>query len=201
MTTDVRSPGGWLTLLNSRVSRWLVVGAVAVGGGGGAVAIYGNFQGAQAAFYCEGLIPSTTKNTVAVSCLNPLPNDMSGAILPDAENIIVVNSNTAPATRLNIGTAASATAAVVGTSTAANVGSGITLDGAKRILSLSQTGGLTAQSAHGVAPIVLAPRNDTNGKRFLNLTLQRGSGATVSGEAPAYFRIKIVPCSLANVGC
>jgi hypothetical protein len=201
MTTNVPSPGGWLTLMNSRISRWLVVGALAVTGGGGALAVYGQFQGAQAAWYCEGALTTATKNTVAYSCLNPLPNDMTGAILPDAENIIIVNENTAPATRLNIGTATTATSAGVGTAAAANVASGVLLEGAKRILTLSQTGALTAQGIHGVTPITLAPRNDTHGKRYLNFTFQRRSGATVSGEAPAYIRIKVVPCTLSGVGC
>ena len=199
---DAPSPGGWLTLLNSRVTRWLVIGAIAVTGGGGAVAIYGEFQGAQAEHYCEFAVPSATTNTVAASCLNPLPNGITGAILPTADNIIYVNEVPAPVTRLNIGTAASATTAIKGTAALANVASGFVISTAKEIHTLANTGALTAHSANGITPILLAPRDDANGKRYLNFTWTRGgTGATVSGEAPLIVRIKIVPCNLDGVGC
>jgi hypothetical protein len=202
MVTDVRSPGGWLTLLNSRIARWLVVGALATTGGGGAVAVYGTLQGAQAEHYCEFSIPSATTDTVAASCLNPLPNGITGAILPIPENIIYVNEVPAPVTRLNIGTAASASTAIKGTSTLSNVASGVVLSAAKELFTLANTGALTANGASGITPILLAPRDDTNGKRYLNFTWTRaGSGQTVSGEDPVLVRIKIVPCTLDGVGC
>lgn len=200
--TDVPSPGGWLTLLNSRITRWLVIGAIATTGGGGAVAIYGDFQGAQAEHSCEFTVPSGTTNTVVASCLNPLPNGITGAILPLAENFIYVNEVPAPVTRLNIGTATGPLVAIKGTSALANVASGVVLSAAKELHTLANTGALTANNANGITPILLAPRDDTHGKRYLNLTWTRGgTGATVSGEDPVVVRIKIVPCNLDGVGC
>lgn len=194
----ILAPGGWSTLLNAKITKAILIGSLLLGGG--VSSIYGTSQGAQASWFCEAALVSATKNTVAYSCLNPLPNGWSGAILPVASNFIMVNEATAPATRLNIGTAAASTTVIKGTAALANVASGVVL-GAKEILTLANTGALTAHSANGLAPIVLAPRNDTNGKRFLNFSFQRGSGATVSGEAPAYIHIEVVPCNLNGVGC
>lgn len=202
MVNDVRSPGGWLNLLNSRITRWLVVGALATTGGGGAVAIYGQLQGAQAEHYCEFTVPSAATDTVAASCLNPLPAGMTGVILPIPENIVYVNEVPSPVTRLNIGTAASASTAIKGTSALANVASGVTLNVAKELYTLANTGALAPNAAAGITPILLAPRDDTFGKRFLNVTWTRGgSGQTVSGEDPVLVRIKIVPCNREGVGC
>lgn len=198
---DAPAPGGWQKLLNSRITRWLVVGALVTTGGGGAVAFYGQFQGAQAEHFCEFTIPSATTDTVAASCLNPLPNGMTGAIMADSENMIYINEAPAPVTRLNIGTAASPTTAIKGTAALANVASGVVLS-AKEMVTLAQTGALTAPSAAGITPILLAPRDDTHGKRYLNFTWTRGgSGQTVSGEAPVVVRIKVIPCNLNGVGC
>jgi hypothetical protein len=202
MTNDVASPGGWLNLLNTRVGRWLVVGALAVsGGGGGAVSIYGYFQGGKAAQVVEARLVSSTKDTVTYSVLNPLPNDESGAIMPTYTNGIWINENTAPATRLNICTAASASTVCASTSTLANVASGVVLGGAKRFIPLSTTGAVAIATSHGVAPIILAPRNDTSGKRYLNFTFTRGSGATASGGAAAVVHIEITPCNVLGAGC
>lgn len=201
MTTDVRSPGGWLTLLNTRISRALVVGALAVTGGGGVATVYGLFQGAQAEQYCEFSVPTATTDSVAVYCLNPLPNGMTGAILPDAQSIVYVNEVPSPVTRLNIGTATGASVAIKGTATLANVASGIVLSTAKELFTLANTGALTAHNAAGITPVLLAPR-DSTGRRYLNFTWTRGgTGLTSSGEAPVLVRIKIVPCNLEGVGC
>jgi len=198
MSTDVRSPGGWLNLLNARIARWLVIGTLALGGG--AVAIYGDFQGAQASFFCEATLESATANTVTYSCLNPLPEGVSGAILPTDTSGIYVAENTAPATRLNLGTSTGAAQQVVGTSTSANVASGILLSGARRWLPLSKTGAIAEATSHGASPVVLAPR-DSNGRKYLNATFKRGTGATVSGDPPAFIRIEVMPCNLDGVGC
>ncbi len=199
---DVPSKGGWLNLFNTRISKALVIGALAVTGGGGVAAVYGTFQGAQAEWYCEFNVPSATTDTVALSCLNPLPNGETGAVVPSPESTIFVNEVPSPAARLNIGTAAAATTAIKGTATLANVASGITLLAAKKMYTLANTGALTAHGANGITPILLAPRDDTHGKRYLNFTYTRGgSGQTVSGEAPVTVRIKIVPCNLNGVGC
>ncbi len=214
---DVKTSGNWLNILNSRIAKMLVIGALAVSGGGGYQYVYGHFQGAKAALYCEGSIVSVTKGTVSYSCLNPLPVDESGAVLGLPDNIIIIAENTAPATRLNICTAVSASTACSGNAAGTNTASGIILGGAKRVLSLSETGGTLVQTlttsgnstgatvlnsnSHGKPYAVLAPRNYTTGKRYLNFTLQRGSGATVSGNPAATVRIQVVPCSQSGVGC
>lgn len=202
--TDSKTSGGWFTVLKGRFTSALVVGSLVLGGAGAGAGsyIYTNFQGAQSEQYCEFTIPSATTNTVAASCLNPLPNGITGAILPIPENIIYVNEVPAPVTRLNIGTAAAASTAIKGTSTLANVASGVVLSTAKEIHTLANTGALTANNANGITPILLAPRNDTNGKRYLNFTWTRaGSGATASGEAAVFVRIKVTPCTISGVGC
>ncbi len=189
-------------MLHAKVAGWLLVGLLTVTGGGGVAYIYGTFQGAQASQYCEFTIPSAATDTVAASCLNPLPNGMTGAILPDKDNIIYVSEVPSPVTRLNIGTAAAATTAIKGTATLANVASGVVLSTAKELFTLADTGALTAYSPNGITPILLAPRNDVNGKRYLNFTWTRaGSGQTVSGKAPVLVRIRVVPCNLSGVGC
>lgn len=196
---SVPSPGGWAKMLNAKIASVLVIGTLAAGGG--AQQIYGMFQGAEAAHFCEAALSSATKDTVTYSCLNPLPAGETGAILPLPENGIFIAENTAPATRLLIGTATAAGTAIVGTAGSANVMSGAVLEGAKRFVPLSLTGALAGADAHGKTPILLAPRDDTNGERYLNFTFVRGSGATVSGKPPAFVHIEITPCNIGTIDC
>lgn len=204
MTNDVPSPGGWLRLLNARVAVKVVIGLLAANGavdaGQGVLDVYGRLQGAQASYFIEATLVSATKDTVTYSGLNPLPENVTGALLPSPDNLIFINANTAPATRLNIGTASEADEAITSTAGSANIASGLVLGGAKRVLNLANTGALTAQNSHGITPVVILPRNYT-GENRINFTFTRGSGATANGEAPAFARFEIVPCNLEGVGC
>lgn len=189
MSSDVRSPGGWLTLMNSRITRWLVVGALATGGG--AVAFYGQFQGAQASHFCESRLVSATAKTVTYACLNPLPEGISGAVLASDTNGVYINENALPFTRLDVGTSTGATYS------GQNIFNSIAVNGAKRWLSTTNTGSVTAQ-----APAIVAPRNyGTTARKYITATFSAGSGQTVSGEAPAFIRLEVVPCNLDGVGC
>lgn len=198
-STSVVSPGGWARMLNAKVASALLVGTLAAGGG--VHQVYGYFQGAKASHICEAALVSTTKDTVAYSCLNPLPDGETGAILPSDTNGIFIAETTAPATRLNVGTATTSTGQIVGTSSAANVMSGVVLEGPKRWLPLSTTGAIAAATSHGATPILLAPRDDEGGRRFLNVTFKRGSGATASGNPPASIHIEITPCNIGTIDC
>ena len=227
MVNDVASPGGWLNLLNTRIARRIGIGLVAAGtiggvaynAGQGVSEIYGKSQGAQAAFYCEAQLEATSaKGVTSYSCLNPLPENLSGAVLAMPSNIIMVAATASPQTRLNICTASGATDACSGNTAGTNIASGILLTGAKRILSIANTGttlvnlltdsgGALASPvknslANGTPYAVLAPRNYPSGaKNRLNFTFQSGSGQITGGDAPASFRIEVVPCNLSGVGC
>jgi len=195
------APGGWTQASNSRIASWLVVGALASSLGGGYAYFYGHLNGAQATQTIEASVPSGTKNTVTSSFLNPLPNGMTGMILPTNGNYVFAVENTAPKSRLNICTATSSTTICTGVAGVANVGSGIDLSaGAKRLISLSLSGGLTAMSAHGNTVVTLSPR-DSNGKKFLNFTWMYGSGATADGNPAANVHIEIQPCNISGIGC
>lgn len=199
-TPTVESPGGWARLLNARVIASIVVGALGLGGGG-SLAVYGYFQGAEAAHVCESELVSATANTVTYSCLNPLPEGESGAILPLDTNGIFIAEATAPATLLNIGTSTTSTGQVLGTAASANVWSGAVLQGAKRWVPLSKSGAIAEATSHGATPIILAPRDAVGQKRFLNFTFKRGSGATVSGKPAASVKIEIHPCNIGTIDC
>src|SRR5690606_8824158 len=96
MSTDVRSPGGWLNLLNTRVGRWMVVGSLALGGGAGA--IYGTFQGQQASHFMEVELEAVeTADSLIAVAINPLQEGMSGAILADLESILCFEETPSPA--------------------------------------------------------------------------------------------------------
>ncbi len=195
------APGGWQTILNARVAKALVIGTLALGGG--VSNTYGQLQDAHASHYCEAKLTATSaKGVTTYSCLNPLENSASGAVLGNTDNIIVVSATPSPVTRLNICTAATSTTACSGNAAGTNVGSGVVLNGSKRILSLSQTGSLATPTSHGTNFVVLAPRNYPSGaKNRLNFTFQSGSGQTANGLAPAFVRIEILPCNIAGVGC
>lgn len=192
------SPGGWAVGNYLRVLGGLVIGTLLAGGG--YQIIYGTSQGAQAAVFCEAPIVSATKNTVTVSCLNPLPVTWTGAIVALPSNGLYQMSNTAPKSKLNICTATGAAqpCLTANGSNGTNVGSGIDLTaGSKRWLALSATGAVTLKS-----PIILAPSSyPTPAKNRLNFTWVLGSGATTNGLAAAFARIAIMPCNLSGVGC
>ncbi len=199
---DAPSPGGWFRLFNLRVAAKVVIGLLAANGavdaGQGVLDVYGKFQGAQAEYYIEAQLESATVNTVTYSALNPLPEGVSGAILAIDENLVFVGEVPSPATRLSVCTATGAAQPCRKTSGSSDIMSGVVLDTANRALLLSATGSITA---NGVPPI-LAPRNYTTAARkYVNATFTVGSGQTVSGNAPAFMRLKVVPCNFEGIGC
>ena len=198
MSTDIRSPGGWLNLLNSRIGRMLVVGALLSSGGGGAAWVYGQFQGAQADQYIEVTLPTAAVNTVAASALNPLPVDQSGAIAFDNSSFLYLDQAPVPQTRISVCTSTGAAQPCRKTSGSSNIMSGVYLNGTSRLLSLAGTGALS----QGGTPAILAPRNyGTTARKYLVATFTTGSGQTTNTVPAAFMRMKVTPCNLNGVGC
>jgi len=186
--TDVPSPGGWLQTYGLRVARMLTIGVIAAGGGVAAVH-YGTYNGGEQQHYCESTLTTKTTNKVTYSCLNPLPEGQSGVILKDTNGFVFVSENASPQTKLQAGTATTAT--LSGT----NLFNATILNQARRLLTVTGTGALPAGNH-----IVLAPR-DSNGAKYLNFSFSAGSGQTATGKAPAYVRIPIIPCLAGIPGC
>jgi hypothetical protein len=198
-SSDIATPGGWLNLLNTRIGRAIVVGALAVSGGGGVGLIYGMFQGAQADMFIEAKLPTTSVNTVVVSKINPLANDESGAIGFDNTSFLFLHQAPSPQTRVSVCTATGAAQPCTKTSGSSNVMSGVYLNGTNRMLTVAGTGGVLTQ---GGTPAILAPRNyPNNARKYLNVTFTTGTGQTTTGISPAFARMKITPCNLSGVGC
>jgi len=196
--TSVPSPGGWAQLLNARLTRWLVIGALATTGGAGALVVYGDFQGAQAVQYVETKLTTTTANTVVSSTLNPLPAGESGSIVFDEDTLLFVSESAAPTTRVSICTSTGAAQPCTRVSGGSNIMSGVYLTGTNRTLFIGNTGGIVTVNA----PAIVAPRDyGTAARKFINITFTTGTGQTTSGLASAFARIKVMPCNLDGVGC
>jgi len=186
------------------VAAKVVIGLLAANGavdaGQGVLDVFGKFQGGQAEHYIEATLESAAAKTVASSNLNPLPENVSGAVMPSPENIVFIGEVPSPVTRLTICTATGAEQPCrsVSADAAFTVMSGVTLGVANRAISLSTSGSLTA----GGVPAILSPRNYPNtARKYLNATFVYGSGQTVTANASAFFRFKVVPCNLDGVGC
>jgi hypothetical protein len=188
MTTDVRSPGGWLGLLNSRIARWLVVGTLAAGGG--AVAIYGDFQGRGAEHYVEiELTAVAAADTMIAAEANPLPESASGIVLPAFDSYVCFEEVPSPASTLDIGV-----------SDADGQGDNDALwDGlvpvANKCFPLFDSGAVINPGR-----TVVAPRNYSGSASYITARWKTGSGQTASGDPAGFVRVKVEPCT-ENVDC
>jgi len=199
MGTSVKSPGGWVQLQNARMPRKLVVGLLGLASAGGlgygvaqgVLDVYGKFQGAQAAYYCEAQLTSETASTVTYSCLNPLPEGISGAVLKDLLSGVLTSEVPSPTTELDVGTATGSTMS------GENIFKNLQFSAVGKWHTTYSSGAWTSFSDY----VLVAPRNYTGSYRYVNATFSGGSGQTVSGNAPAVIRLPIVPCNLDGVGC
>lgn len=163
----------------------------------GMLIVYGLFNGAQASHFCEAQLVSATQGTVTYSCLNPLPEGQSGAIAYGYNSKIFIDEVASPETKVSVCTATGSSQPCVKNQAATvTVMSGVILNTANSIFTLVSTGSVSATEQ-----IVLAPRDYTGARRYLNFTFDTGSGQTASGNAPAFARFEIVPCNLSGVGC
>jgi hypothetical protein len=116
---------------------------------------------------------------------------MTGAVLATDTNGVYINDNALPFTRLDVGTSTGAT------QTGQNIFNSIAVNGSKRWISTTNSGAVTAQ-----APAIVSPRNyPTTARKYITASFSAGSGQTLSGEAPAFIRLEVVPCNVSGVGC
>lgn len=175
--TDVRSPGGWLQLYGVRIAKALALGVPTLVS---AFVLWGTFNGGQAEHYIEGAIETQTgAKIVAFAERNPFLNS-TGAIMVSDDQGVFLDEATTVAGFLDVGVTSSAS------QSGQNIFNSINLTGAKRFISTSASGA----SAFRTAGMILVGSG-----QYVTATYSATSGATLSGNDPAFIRLKWINCS------